>query len=48
MGIQLNVSDSLEDSPGVGSPEGTGLREERWEGDPNIVPPLQRPQKQAF
>ena len=48
MRIQLNVSDSLEDSPGAGSPEGTGLREERWEGDPNIVPPLQRPKSKLF
>ena len=48
MRIQLNVSNSLEDSPGAGSPEGTGLREERWEGDPNIVPPLQRPKSKLF
>ena len=48
MRIQLNVSDSLEDSLGAGSPEGTGLREERWEGDPNIVSPLQRPKSKLF
>ena len=48
MRIQLNVSNSLEDSPGAGSPEGTGLREERREGDPNIVPPLQRPKSKLF
>ena len=48
MRIQLNVSNSLEDSPGAGSPEGTGLREERGEGDPNIVPPLQRPKSKLF
>ena len=48
MRIQLNVSNSLEDSPGAGSPGGTGLREERREGDPNIVPPLQRPKSKLF
>ena len=37
MRIQLNVSNSLVDSPGAGSPEGTGLMEERGGGDPNIV-----------
>ena len=48
MRIQLNVSNSLEDNPGAGSPEGKGLREERGEGDPNIVPPLQRPKSKLF
>ena len=48
MRIQLNVSDSLVDSPGAGSPKGTGLLEERGGGDPNIVPPLQRPKSKLF